>query len=75
MSLHQVAIAAELSGARSYWSIYTRHLNHISEMLENGTLASPFVHVVGSLSVKTAQQAHTLLQEGHVKGKLVMVME
>jgi len=75
MSIHQVAIAAELGNPdRSYWSIYTRHLNHISQMLENETLKPPFVHVVGPLNVKTVQQAHTLLQEGHVKGKLVMVM-
>ena len=76
MSIHQVAVGAEFGSThRADWQIYHRHLGHISEMLENGSLKPPHVQVLGPLSVKTVQQAHSLLAQGHVKGKLVMVVE
>lgn len=75
MSILQVSVGAELgSSDRKDWQIYKRHLGHISQMLENGTLKSPPVQVVGPLHVKTVQKAHTLLEQGHVKGKLVMTI-
>lgn len=76
LSIHQVAVGAELSDSnREYWKIYTRHLGHISEILENGTLKPPFVQVVGHLNAITVQQAHILLEQGRVKGKLVMTVD
>jgi NADPH:quinone reductase-like Zn-dependent oxidoreductase len=76
MSIHQVAIGAELSDPRrKYWSVYQIHLSLISQMLEEGRLQPPYVQIIGSMNSKTVEQAHELLKKGHVKGKLVMVME
>lgn len=75
MSIHQVAVGAELgSSDRGYWQIYHRHLGHISQMLENGTLKAPSVQVIGQMCVETVQRAHAELELGRVKGKLVMVI-
>ena len=43
-------------------------------MLENKTLNAPHIHVLGPLSVKTVQDAHTLLEDHRVKGKLIMTV-
>ena len=76
LSVHQVAIGSEIETIdRKCWQIYTRHLGHITKMLERGELRPPFVKTVGSLCARTVQQAHALLERGHVKGKLVMVVE
>ncbi len=76
MSIHQVAVGSELSSPdRTYWQVYQRHLEHISQMLENGTLKPPPIQVLGPLSVETVHRAHALLEQGRVKGKLVMVIE
>jgi NADPH:quinone reductase-like Zn-dependent oxidoreductase len=75
MSIHQVAVGAELSSPdRNDWQIYQRHLTYISQMLEDGALKSPPVQVVGPLSIETVQKAHALLEQGRVKGKLVMTV-
>lgn len=75
MSIHQVAVGSEFgSSDREYWQIYKRHLEHISQMLENGVLKPPPTQVVGPLCVETVRRAHAELKLGHVKGKLVMVV-
>ncbi|MBS0603713.1 MAG: NADP-dependent oxidoreductase [Verrucomicrobia bacterium] len=75
MSILQVAVGAQLGQAdRRYWDIYAYHLELISEMLEKGTLKPPVVEVVGLLSASTVQKAHRLLEQGRVKGKLVMAI-
>jgi NADPH:quinone reductase len=72
LSIHQVAIGAELgSQDRKTWQIYRRHMGLISQMIESGQVR-PIVQNIGPLSAKTVQKAHELLEEGHVKGKLIM---
>jgi NADPH:quinone reductase-like Zn-dependent oxidoreductase len=57
---------------KQYWEVYQQHLTRIAEMLDKGTLKAPPTQIVGPLSVPTVQKAHAQLQEGRVKGKLVM---
>lgn len=76
LSVHQVAIGSEIGTTdRNSWQMYTRHLGRITQMLEKGELRPPFVKTVGPLCAKTVQQAHSFLECGHVKGKLVMVVK
>lgn len=73
LSLHFVFIGAEsFSGPRSSWGIYAKQLNEICELIEKGVIKTPAVKILGNLSVETVVQAHHLLEEGKVKGKLVM---
>jgi NADPH:quinone reductase len=76
LSVHQVAIGAELESAdHKSRQIYERHLRIIMNLLEQQQLKPPAVTVIGTLNEKTVQRAHVLLESGHVKGKLVMVIE
>lgn len=73
MSIHQVAIAAELSDeTRKSWQIYSHNLAQITKMLESRALATPYTQIVGPLSVSTVEKALELLESRRVKGKLVM---
>ena len=73
LTVHFVFVGSEgFSGPPSSWSIYSRHLNHITQLIENGTIHIPAVKSVGNLSVESVREAHRLLEEGRVKGKLVM---
>jgi NADPH:quinone reductase-like Zn-dependent oxidoreductase len=75
MSIHQVSVGAELSDDdRKYWKVYQRHLELLSEMFDRGDLRSPFINIVGMLAAPTVIEAHRRLEEGRVKGKLVMVV-
>jgi len=74
LSIHQVAIGAELGSAyRNDWQIYKRHMVLISEWVKQG-LIRPKIENIGTLSVQTVQRAHSLLETGQVKGKLVMTI-
>ncbi len=73
LSLHFVFVGSEaFSGPRQSWSVYSRHLSHISQLIENGTLRPPAIQSLGDLSAETVREAHRLLEDGKVKGKLVM---
>lgn len=75
LSLHFIFVGAEsFSGAQESWSIYSQQLNHITELLESGSIQPPPIHIVGGLKLETVVEAHRLLEEGKVKGKLVMPM-
>jgi NADPH:quinone reductase-like Zn-dependent oxidoreductase len=76
LSIHQISLGAELrDNNREYWKIYAHHLEHIAQMLENGTINPPSIQIMGSLSANTVQKAHALLEQRRIKGKLVMIME
>jgi NADPH:quinone reductase len=73
LSVHFVLVVAEaISGPPSSWAIYSHHLAHLSQLIESGAIHVPTVKTVGSLSVETVREAHRLLEEGRVKGKLAM---
>jgi NADPH:quinone reductase len=73
LSLSFIFVGAEsYSGPVQSWTIYTRHLHHITQLFESGDLKPPPLKVLGELNVETVIEAHRLLEEGKVKGKLVM---
>lgn len=75
MSLHFVFVGSEsFSGPQASWSIYARQLHSICQWIENGSIKVPPVKTLGHLSVETVKEAHRLLEEGKVKGKLVMTI-
>jgi len=75
LSIHLVFVGAELTDPdKRSWAIYPQHMHKITELFETNKLAKPHVTVVGALSLDTVKEAHNRLQEGRVKGKLVMTI-
>ncbi len=73
LSLHCVFVGSEsFTAPRRDWAIYQAHLRQISHLIEQGSVRSPAIKVVGGLSAETVREAHRLLEEGKVKGKLIM---
>ncbi len=73
LSVHFVFVGSEgFSGPPDSWSIYSRHLNHITQLIESGAIHIPAIKTVGHLSVEAVREAHRLLEEGRIKGKLIM---
>lgn len=73
ISLHFIFVGSEsFGGQKSSWGIYRKHLDAVTQMIETGALLPQPTDVVGSLSVTSVIKAHHLLEEGRVKGKLVM---
>jgi NADPH:quinone reductase len=73
LSAHFTFVGAEsFSSDPKAWNIYADQLPPIAELIDQGVLHAPAITVVGDLSVHTVQKAHRLLEEGKVKGKLVM---
>jgi NADPH:quinone reductase-like Zn-dependent oxidoreductase len=59
-------------GSPETWAVYGRQLAALTEMIEAEDIRPPAIIEVGDLSVETVRRAHTLLETGHVQGKLVM---
>lgn len=75
LSLHVIFVGAELFDSdKKNWAIYQKQLKEMTELFESGKLQKPLITVVGSLNLNSVKQAHALLQEGRVKGKLVMTV-
>lgn len=73
LSLHFIFLGAEsFSGPQQSWGVYSRQLNEIVQFFEKGILKTPHIEVLGDLSLETVIRAHRMLEEGKVKGKLVM---
>ena len=72
LSIHQINIGAELQGNKR--QIYKNHLKILTDLLKAKKLKPPLITNVGSLSVKTVQKAHKLLESGSPKGKLIMTI-
>lgn len=72
-SFHSIgANAYSLTDNKAKWKSYQRMLSHLAELFDNGTLRKPHVTVLGSLSVDIVKNAHELLENNLVQGKLVM---
>ena len=72
-SFHSVgAHAYSLTPDRMIWRKYRQMLEHLTRLFDSGTLAAPPITVLGKLSLLTVRQAHTLLENNAVQGKLVM---
>lgn len=61
-------------GTPDTWPVYGRQLGALADLIEAGAIQPPATDVVGGLSVETVQRAHTMLEAGHVQGKLVMAI-
>lgn len=73
LSLHFIFVGAEsFSGSPESWAIYSRHLGHITELINAGILHAPKIEILGNLSPETVSKAHQMLESGKAKGKLVM---
>ena len=64
--------AESYSGCAEASKIYSKQLAHIVELIQKKMVRPPPLTAMGSLSIDTVQKAHQLLEEGKVKGKLVM---
>jgi NADPH:quinone reductase-like Zn-dependent oxidoreductase len=73
LSLHFVFVGAEsFSGAPHFREIYQHHYKAIYDLIEKGMLPIPPIKNLGPLHPETVKEAHLLLEEGRVKGKLAM---
>jgi NADPH:quinone reductase-like Zn-dependent oxidoreductase len=73
LTVHFSFVGAEsYSGCPETAKIYAQQLTHITELIEKKILRTPAVTIAGPFSVQTVCHAHQLLEEGRVKGKLVM---
>jgi NADPH2:quinone reductase len=73
LEFHFIQLGARARYApRETWKVYREQLEAISWFIEEGALKPPAVRTVGPLSAATAREAHRLLEEGRVQGKLVM---
>lgn len=64
--------ARAMFGGPETWKIYRRELNTLTELIEMGHIKPPAITHLGEFSVESVRRAHTLLEEGHVQGKLVL---
>lgn len=72
LTFHFGCITAEdCFGLPKTWEVYHKNLSHLTQLIEKGELKPPRITQLGTLSVDTVKEAHALLEEGHVKGKLV----
>ena len=67
-----MASARGTFGDPGSWSVYGDQLAALAILIESGAIQPPAITEVGDLSVETVQRAHTMLEAGHVQGKLVM---
>lgn len=73
LSLHFVFVGAEArNGSLAQLKIYQDHLQAITGLIEKGKLMIPAIEIVGNFCVESVAEAHQMLEEGHVKGKLIM---
>ena len=72
---HFVALSARArNGGPPDWSVYHPIMNNLASLIETNTLTLPKATELGELSEETISRAHSLLEAGHVKGKLVLTV-
>jgi len=75
LTVHFISIGAEsFTPHKEKWSIYHANLKEIVSLIDSGVLVITAPTVVGQLGIEAVKLAHTLLEEGHVKGKLAMIV-
>lgn len=74
-SLHFEFVGARaIFGGPEAWGIYREQLNALADLFDRGEVHPIEVCEVGEFSAETAREAHARLEQGHVKGKLVMTI-
>jgi NADPH2:quinone reductase len=73
LNVHFIFVGAQaFSGPPSSWAVYQRHLRAVALWIEEGRIQIDPPEVIGDLSAATIQKAHTLLDSGKARGKLVV---
>ncbi len=74
-SYHFVATSARArNGGPKDWTVYRETMAELVDLVDSGKLGLPTVTELGALSEETIRKAHTLLEAGHVKGKLSLTV-
>jgi len=72
---HFVAWSARARNcARRDWSVYHPMMSNLASLIKTNTLTLPKATKLGELSEETIRKAHSLLEAGHVKDKLVLTV-
>ncbi len=75
-SLHLVALSARArNGGPGDWQPYRDMLESLGRWVDTGHLPPPPVTNLGTLGTDTIRHAHTLLESGHARGKLVLTVD
>jgi NADPH2:quinone reductase len=75
-TFHFVALSARArNGSPEDWRVYRKSVAALTKLIEDGKVPSPTITEFGELSEETIRRAHTLLEDGHVKGKLVISVD
>ncbi|UCG08992.1 MAG: zinc-binding dehydrogenase [Desulfobacterales bacterium] len=70
---HFVALSARArNGGPDDWGVYRDMMAGLARLVEAGHLTLPKATDLGELTEENIRKAHTLLEAGHVKGKLVL---
>ncbi len=76
LSAHAIFVGAEAySEKKETWGIYHEHLTHITRLLDEKIINIPAYNLLGGLEVDIVSKAHSLLESGRVRGKLVMLVD
>jgi NADPH2:quinone reductase len=68
-----VALSARArNGGPDDWEVYRDMMSGLARLVEAGHITLPKATDLGELTEDTIRQAHSLLESGHVKGKLVL---
>ena len=72
-SFHGTFLRAPVrGGGPAYYGVYKKALEEIRDWVEAGEIKAPQVTDMGEMNTENIARAHTLLEEGHVRGKLVL---
>jgi NADPH:quinone reductase-like Zn-dependent oxidoreductase len=73
---HFVALSARArNGGPDDWGVYRDMMAGLARLVEAGHLTLPKATDLGELTEENIRKAHTMLEAGHVKGKLVLSVE
>ncbi len=72
-SFHSVFLRAPVrGGGPACYGVYKKALEEIAAWVEAGEIAPPPVTDLGVMNARNVARAHALLEDGHVRGKLVL---
>lgn len=73
---HFVALSARArNGGPEDWGVYRDMMTGLARLIDAGHIALPKITDLGIMTEETIQEAHRMLEGGHVKGKLVLGLE
>ena len=75
-SFHSVFLRSPVrGGGPDYYGVYMKSLETIRNWLADEVLRPGKLDIIGPMNSKNISHAHTLLEDGHVKGKIVLPVE